>query len=109
MANRASVKELQSLLQAAAPELDLTFRPMFGGIMGYTKGKPFASLSNVGLAFRFFGALHKERLAVPGAAALQYEPDSAPSRSYILVPPTDLISHEKLAEWARLSASNLKK
>ena len=44
-------KHLQQTVEAAAPaELELNFRPMFGGIMGCANGMAFASLSDVGLA-----------------------------------------------------------
>lgn len=43
-------KALQGILtDAAPPDLDIAFRPMFGGIFAYADGKPFASLSDVGL------------------------------------------------------------
>ena len=77
--------ELQArLLAAASPELEVCFRPMFGGIMGYARGQPFASLSDVGLAFKLAGADHAAPLALPGAAALRYEPDNPPSQSYVV-------------------------
>ena len=76
--------ELQArLLAATSPELELSFRPMFGGIMGYARGRPFASLSDVGLAFKLAGADHVALLALPGARPLRYEPDSPPSQSYV--------------------------
>ena len=68
-------KQLQAVMQRAAPHILLAFRPMFGGIMGYADGKPFASLSNVGLALRLSGAEYAELLAQEGATALRYEPD----------------------------------
>jgi hypothetical protein len=38
-------KHLQAVMQQAAPpDLDLSFRPMFGGILAYLDGKAFASL-----------------------------------------------------------------
>jgi hypothetical protein len=68
-------KQLQALLaRAAPPDLDLAFRPMFGGVMGYAEGKPFASLSDVGLALKASGADHAALLALPGAAPLRYAP-----------------------------------
>ena len=42
-------KALQAILEKAAPpDMELAFRPMFGGIIGYATGKVFASLSDVG-------------------------------------------------------------
>jgi TfoX/Sxy family transcriptional regulator of competence genes len=65
-------KTLQAILEKAAPpDLPLTFRPMFGGIMGYADGKVFASLSDVGLALKLGGEAHGALLALPGAKPLQ--------------------------------------
>lgn len=92
---------MQARLLAAAPsELELSFRPMFGGIMGYTRGRPFVSLSNVGLAFKLAGADHAAALALPGARPLRYEPDSPPSRSYVLMPDQVLDDPVQLATWS---------
>ena len=97
---------LRALLAAAAPDLDLTFRPMFGGIMGYAAGKPFASLSDAGLALKLAGADHAALLALPGARPLQHEPDSPPSRSYVVLPRSVLDDPAALAAWARRSAGS---
>src|SRR3569623_1200640 len=55
------------MIDAAPPELELAFRPMFGGIMAYAEGKAFASLSNVGLAIKAKGPLFAELAALEGA------------------------------------------
>ena len=65
---------------------------MFGGIIGYAQGKPFASLSNIGLTL-------KAPSALPGAKPLQYEPDSPPSKSYVVVPPAVMADGEALRSW----------
>ena len=97
--------DLQSLLLAAAlPALELTFRPMFGGIMGYARGRPFASLSNVGLGLKLGGADDAELLALPGARRLQYEPASPPSKTYIVLPNIVLDHPDQLAAWISRSA-----
>lgn len=92
------------LVAAAPPELELAFRPMFGGIMAYARGRRFSSLSDVGLAFKLGGADHAALLALPGAAPLRYEPDSPPSRSYVVVPAAVLDDPAQLADWAGCSA-----
>ena len=51
------------------PDLPVTFRAMFGGIMAYAEGKPFASLSDVGLALKLSGTDHADMLALDGAPA----------------------------------------
>src|SRR3954464_4745298 len=64
-------KRLREIMaDAAPPELELAFRPMFGGIMAYAEGKAFASLSNVGMAIKAKGPLFAEFTAVEGAAPL---------------------------------------
>lgn len=98
---------LQSRLIEAAADLDLSFRPMFGGIMGYSDGKPFASLSNIGLALKFGRADHATFAAL-GAQPLRYEPDSPPSKTYLVVPAAILDDTAALAHWAGLSANAAK-
>lgn len=101
-------KRLQAVLQRAAPpDLPVSFRPMFGGIMGYADGRPFASLSNVGLALKLSGTDHAELLAEEGAAALRYGPDQPASRSYVVVPLPTLSDHGVLRSWIMRSAANL--
>jgi len=95
------------LTQAAPPDLELSFRPMFGGIMGYAEGKVFASLSDVGLALKLTGADRDTLLAIPGSKPLQYEPDQPPSKSYIVVPPSMLLSPEALRPWTIRAAAGV--
>jgi len=100
--------ELQaSILGCAGPDLapDLAFRPMFGGIMGYVRGRPFASLSNAGLALKLGPADRSALLALPGAAALRYEPASPPSKQYVVVPRAMLGEPGELAGWLARSAA----
>jgi TfoX/Sxy family transcriptional regulator of competence genes len=93
-------RTLQAILAAAAPpDLDLAFRSMFGGIMGYADGKPFASLSDVGLALKLAGADREALLATAGAAALRYAPDQPPSKSYVVVPEAMLSEPDPLRAW----------
>ena len=100
-------KRLRDIMaDAAPPELELAFRPMFGGIMAYAEGKAFASLSNVGMALKAKGPLFAEFLAVEGAAPLRYEPNAPPSKSYVTVPEAMLADREALRDWiARASAA----
>ncbi|MEL4893296.1 TfoX/Sxy family protein [Xanthomonas protegens] len=99
---------LQSVLaDAAPPELEVTFRPMFGGRFAYADGKPFASLSDVGLALKFTGSERDALLALPGAAPLRYEPDQPASKSYVVVPETMLSEPAELRSWVMRSVSGL--
>jgi TfoX/Sxy family transcriptional regulator of competence genes len=98
-------KRLQQILaDAAPPDLELTFRPMFGGIMAYAEGKPLASLSDVGLALKAIGPLHAEFLSAPGALPLRYEPDAPPSKSYVVVPEALLADRATLRGWIARAA-----
>jgi len=102
-------KTLQAVLETASPpDLELAFRPMFGGIMGYAAGKVFASLSNVGLALKMTGADHSAFSALPGVEPLRYEPDDPPSKSYLLVPDAMLSDPTSLRSWIARSVAGLK-
>lgn len=93
-------KTLQAIcLAAAPPDLELAFKPMFGGIMAYADGKVFASLSDVGLALKLSGKDRDDLLAIPGAKPLQYEPQMPPSKSYVVVPEAMLSDVATLRAW----------
>jgi TfoX/Sxy family transcriptional regulator of competence genes len=101
-------KVLQAIFaDAAPPDLDLAFKPMFGGILAYAHGKPLASFSDVGLAVKASGALNAELLATPGAAALRYEPDAPPSKTYVVVPDALLKDREALRAWIVRAAAGV--
>lgn len=100
-------KALQAVMEAASPDLELNFRPMFGGIFGYAAGKAFASLSNVGLALKMTGVDHAALSEVPGVAPLRYEPNDPPSKSYLLLPDRMLSDPDGLGYWIARSAAGL--
>ena len=101
-------KALRIIFAAAAPpDLELVFKPMFGGILAYAHGKPLASLSNVGLAVKAAGALNAEFLSAPGAVALRYEPDAPPSKTYVVVPEAMLGDREALRGWIARAAAGV--
>lgn len=101
-------KHLQTVVEAAAPpDLEVTFRAMFGGIMAYAEGKPFVSLSDVGLAVKLWGDAHSELLAAPGAKPLQYDPSQPVSKSYVVVPEAMLNDRDALRGWLKRSVANL--
>lgn len=102
-------RELQAMMEAASPpEVQLAFRPMFGGIMGYAAGKVFASLSNVGLALKMTGGDYLALSAVPDVRPLRYEPDDPPSKSYLLLPDAMLSDPDSLRFWIARSAAGVK-
>jgi len=92
-------KRLQAQLEAAVPDIALTFRAMFGGILAYADGKPVASLSDVGLALKLVAEHQEALLKSKGAKRLQYEPDQPPSKSYIIVPPSLMRDTDRLHDW----------
>jgi TfoX/Sxy family transcriptional regulator of competence genes len=94
-------------VRATPPDLELTFKPMFGGIMGYAEGKAFASLSDVGLAFKLSRTDREALLAVPGSKPLQYGPDQPPSKSYVVVPEAMLWDLASLRTWISRSFAGL--
>lgn len=95
------------LTEAAPPDSDVAFRPMFGGIMAYADGKPFASLSKVGLGLKLAGSERDAMLALPGAAPLRYAPDQPPSKSYVLIPEAMLSEPDRLRTWVLRCVSGL--
>src|SRR4051812_43987434 len=101
-------KRLREIMaEAAPPELELAFRPMFGGIMAYAEGKPFAILFKTGMALKAKGPLFAELAAVEGAAPLRYKPGAPPSKSYVTVPEAMLGDREMLRDWIARAAASL--
>ena len=93
-------KDLQAILaDAAPPDLELAFKPMFGGILAYAHGKPLASLFDGGLALKAAGPLHGELLAIPGAEPLRYAADAPPSKTYVKMPDAMLVDRDALRGW----------
>ena len=92
-------RALRALLVAAVPDIPLTFKPMFGGILAYADGKPVASLSNVGLALKLAPVDQEALLKSKGAKRLQYEPDQPPSKTYIVVPTPMMKDACRLHDW----------
>ena len=101
--------DLKKTIEAcASPELELMFRPMFGGIGVYARGRMFCSLSDVGLALKLAGADRDELLKLRGAKALQYEPSMPPSKTYVVVPSTMLKDRALLRNWLARCAAAVK-
>jgi TfoX/Sxy family transcriptional regulator of competence genes len=78
---------------------------MFGGISVYADGRMCISLSDVGLALKLGEADRAELLKLKGAKPLQYEPDSPPSKSYVVVPGSMLTDRAELGRWIAISAA----
>lgn len=102
-------KRLQQVFATAAPpDLELSFRPMFGGILAYAAGLPLGSLSDVGLALKLAGAEHAALLAVKGAKRLRYAPDQPESKTYVCVPEAMFENLDVLRDWIARAAAGLK-
>lgn len=102
-------KSLGKIVEAtASPERELLFRPMFGGIGVYSRGRMFCSLSDMGLALKLLGDEHAALLKVRGAKPLRYDTSMPPSKSYVVVPANMLKNRRLLGAWiARSQASVL--
>src|ERR1019366_258427 len=103
-------KHLQSVFQRAAPpELEVRFKPMFGGILAYVFDKPCGALFDGGLGLKFPGAaVRAELLAVPGARPLRYAADQPVSKTYVTVPDPMLDDPKTLGVWIARSAAEVK-
>lgn len=108
MSDAAVPADLKARMLDAAPDLELGFRAMFGGIMAYAAGVAFASLSNVGLALNFTPAERDRALGVPGAVPLRYEPNDPPSKTYVVLPPDVVADNAALSGWIDSSVAGLK-
>jgi len=101
-----SLAVLRKHVEVAAPiEIELRFKPMFGGVGVYANGRMCMSLSNVGLALKLGPVERAQLLAVKGSKPLQYEPNSPPSKSYLVVPDSILRDRAELGRWIALSAA----
>jgi TfoX/Sxy family transcriptional regulator of competence genes len=100
-------KQLQGIMAEAAPDVELSFRSMFGGVMVYAAGKPLATLSDSGLALKVFGGDHATLLALPGASRWQYDPGKPAAKNYVVVPEAMLKDAELLRGWIVRAAAGL--
>ena len=91
--------QLSRAAEAHTLDMDLTFKPMFGGVCAYVSGRVFASLSDIGLALKLPPDAQADLLALDGAKRLQYEPDAPPSKQYVVVPPAMQADPAALAVW----------
>ncbi|HYG46736.1 MAG TPA: TfoX/Sxy family protein [Allosphingosinicella sp.] len=80
---RARIEQAMIL---ATEDDDITFKAMFGGVMCYTSGRPFASLSNAGIALKLDPADRQALIDGGRGWPLRYEPGDPPSKSYTILP-----------------------
>ncbi len=106
-------KELQKAIEETigpeAVKYEIRFRPMFGGIMAYAFGRPFASLSIAGIALKLSEDDRCRLIEKEGGYPLRYKPDDPPSKSYTIIPERTVAAKgEKLKEWLVLSMTYCK-
>ena len=94
------------ILNAASPalRLELTFKPMFGGVMIYAATHPFASLAEPGLSIKLGAEDRTHLLKEPGTAMLQHD-GAPPSKQYVTIPKHLLENEAQLRIWLDRSAT----
>lgn len=100
---KALQQRLEEVLGASREAHEVTFKPMFGGVTGYTRGRNFVSLSNVGLALKLDAEQREALLKEPGARPLQYDPSMPPSKHSVTVPDVMLDDTDRLRAWVEKS------
>ena len=107
----ADPKTLQKAIEEAigpeAVEYEIRFRPMFGGIMAYAFGRPFASLSNAGIAVKLSTDDIARLIEEEGGYPLRYQPSDPPSKSYTIIPMSIVEAKgDSLKKWLVLSMNH---
>lgn len=97
---------LKALFERVQPEgYQITYRAMFGGFLVYADGRPLASLSDVGIGLKCSPEDRDELLMEHEAGMLQYEPDAAPSKSYVALPDAIVADEAGLGDWIARAAA----
>lgn len=90
------------------PQLEIRFKPMFGGACAYLDGRVFALLFNLGLALKLAPDDQTQLLEIEGARLLQFEPDGPVMKAYVVVPPGVCADEVALANWVERSLDYVK-
>ena len=102
-------KALEEAIGPEAVEFEIRFRAMFGGIMAYAYGRPFASLSNVGIAIKRSEDDRSCLIEKEDGYPLRYKPSDPPSKSYTVIPKSSVDAKgETLKKWLVLSMKHCK-
>jgi len=88
---------IQATLGLRTDEYEVRFQSMFGGIMAYTRDRPFASLSTAGLALKL-NVESRNLLIEEGGYPLRYDPEDPPSKSYTVLPEKNFGTGNKILE-----------
>ena len=97
---------LEAACDTPAFPAQLSFKAMFGGLTGYADERNFASLSDVGLAFKL-APNDIAALVALGGAMLRYEPNMPASKTSVVVPARVLDDDDALRDWAIRSARHV--
>lgn len=106
------MQTLRSQLVIAAerldPQLEIVFKPMFGGACAYLDGRVFAIFGDVGLAFKLAPDDQTLLLESEGARRLQFESDGPIMKAYIIVPAAICADEIEMASWIERSLDYVK-
>jgi TfoX/Sxy family transcriptional regulator of competence genes len=106
MATKEQLQHFQTLVENAMPypppEVELSFRHMFGGMGVYVRGRIFALFLSDGIALKFSPQTQEDLLQqVPDAEHVSW------TRQYLIVPPYILDDETRLSEWLQLSIDDM--
>lgn len=100
--NRAAAARIEAAFPVPPPEVDLRFRPMFGGLGGYVRERIFFVLTDEGPALKFSRDTQDTlRSEAPDAAHLSW------TRLYLTVPPDIWNDDARLGDWLQRSISDV--
>lgn len=102
MAPKPHLEKFRILVENAMPypppEVDLYFRPMFGGLGIYVRERIFSIVMSEGLAIKFPPDVQAQlRAQVPDVKHLSW------TQQYLIVPPYIYDDEAQLGEWLQLS------
>ena len=95
----AMQREIDNAVALTKLDAEIRHKAMFGGACSYANERIFSLLSNVGIGLKLSPEDRDELLKIDGAKPVQYEPDSAPSKSYFVVPESVRKSPDAFASW----------
>ncbi len=85
--------------QIPAIQPDLHYKDMFGGVMIYTLGKPFAVFIDDYIALKLPDEQRAEILKEAAANDPGYDPATPVSQTYVKLPPSIVSADEKVTYW----------
>ncbi|MBN8638751.1 MAG: TfoX/Sxy family protein [Anaerolineae bacterium] len=97
-------RQIQSQFEAWVGQIpdiqpDLIYKDMFGGVLIYTAGKPFAVFIDDYVALKLPDEQRAEILKEAAANDPGYNPDTPVSKNYVKLPPSIVSADEKVTYW----------